>query len=119
MNVPNVEGGNVTFWGANNLDANFLSLFAGAYFLWNPVAETSFSDLEEYETFDRIVLPIMRVWQRRFEDARPDAIAVDRGPHVEMGRYVWGEKHGMPVAPSVVGEEATDHDYAQEADHTS
>lgn len=115
MEVPNVLGGNITFWGANNIDENFLSLFAGSYYLWNPRAKTPFCHTEDYESYDRIVAPIMEKWQTLVSDARPDLLRIDRGPMVRMGRYVWGSKHGMPVAPTVTANEhAADHDFLNE-----
>ena len=98
--APNVEGINITLWGSNDLEHKLLSLFAGAYYAWNPVAETSFASIEDYELFDRQVYPIMMGWQSAFRDAFPDEIRRDRGEQVFWGFYLWGQKHGQPVAPT-------------------
>ncbi len=109
---PNIEGVNVTFWENNNLDRNLLSLFAGAYYAWNPNADTRFANQEDYEQFDQKVHPIMYWWQSTFRDAFPDAILQDRGPQVYRGFYLWGSNHGQPVAPTVLpANTAGGHEY--------
>lgn len=100
LDAPNVEGINITLWGSNDLDEKFLSLFAGAYYTWNPAAPTTFAAIEDYELFDRHIFPIMYSWQTAFRDAFPDEMRQDRGERVLWGFYLWGEKHGQPVAPS-------------------
>jgi len=84
----------------NNLDQNFLTIFSGAYYSWNPDSNARFSNVDDYEAFDRQVTPIMQNWQGVFEDARPDFMAKDRGPIVYAGYYFWGEKHLESVAPT-------------------
>jgi hypothetical protein len=109
---PNVEGVNVTFWCSNNLERNLISLFSGAFWAWNPQAETSFAALQDYESFDRIVFPIMQNWQRYSRDAYPDDLAQEQGPFVSYGYHVWGRRHGEPVAPTVpIAGTATGLDY--------
>ncbi|MCK4417851.1 MAG: family 20 glycosylhydrolase, partial [Candidatus Latescibacteria bacterium] len=66
LDSPNVEGVNITLWGSNDLDQKLISLFAGAYFAWNPDSGISFSELEDYEEFDRHVFPFMYWWQDTF-----------------------------------------------------
>ena len=90
VNSPKLEGVNITFWGRNDLENHLITLFAGAYFAWNPSSHAEFIELDDYEAFDRIVFPIMRNWQTCFRDAFPDALLLDRGPCVYNGFY-WEE----------------------------
>ncbi|MEZ5277258.1 MAG: family 20 glycosylhydrolase [Opitutaceae bacterium] len=96
---PNCDGINITFWGTNELERKFISLFAGAYYAWNPEPPTDFAAIDEYEDYDRRVFPIMRWWQGRFRDAFPDELLKEQGPVVHMGYYLWGVNHGRPVSP--------------------
>jgi hypothetical protein len=115
LDSPNVEGVNITLWGSNDLDQKLLSLFAGAYFAWNPDSGIAFSELEDYEEFDRHVFPFMYWWQDTFRDAFQDDICQDRGPVVNNGFYLWGKNHGQPVAPTVTAANtAIGHDYLNE-----
>jgi hypothetical protein len=116
LDKPGVEGVNITFWGRNDLDNHLISLFAGAYYAWNPCAQTEFSELEDYEAFDRIVFPIMRNWQTACRDAFPDDLCADRGPCVYNGFYWGGAKHGMAVSPSVIqAKTSRQHNFINEA----
>jgi hypothetical protein len=115
VDSPNVEGVNITWWGSNDLDRKLISLFAGAYFAWNPDSGTRFSAIEDYEEFDRHVYPFMHWWQGQFRDAFEDDIRLDRGPVVHNGFYLWGPNHGKPVAPTVsAADSAIGHDYLNE-----
>ena len=98
---PNCDGVNVTFWCSNDLARNLITLFSGAFSAWNPLATTSYSAVEDYEMYDRAVIPIMRSWQVLFPDAYPDDMLRDQGPEVSYGYYLWGDRHGQPVAPTV------------------
>ncbi len=98
---PNVQGVNITLWGWNDLDEKLITLFAGAYFAWNPRSPVEFVHSEDYETFDRHVFPVMHWWQTHFPESRPDHIWSDRGPLVYNGYYLWSKDHGRPVAPTV------------------
>ncbi len=116
-NSPNIDGINITFWKWNNIDEKFISLFAGSYYLWNPDAETSFANLADYESYDRVVFPIMYGWQAAFEDANPDDIRKDMGSVVHVGYYHFGGRHHLPVAPTAPLAEtlsAHGHDYLTE-----
>ena len=97
---PGVQGVNVTFWGSNDLARNLITLFSGAFWAWNPLASSSHASVDDYEMYDRAVFPIMRRWQLLFPDAYPDDMLRDQGPEVSFGYYVWGERHGEPVAPT-------------------
>jgi hypothetical protein len=115
IDSPNVEGVNITYWWWNQLENQLVSLFAGAHYAWNPMAETRFDQAGDYEEFDQIVFPIMRTWQTRFRDAFPDDIARDRGPLVFGGFYLWGDKHGTPVSPTTpYANTQAGHDYLNE-----
>ena len=96
---PNVEGCNITFWGANNLSENFITLFAGSYYLWNPFSPAGFADLEDYEAFDRIVFPIMRRWRNCFAECSYDGMKEDQGAYVFNGFFF---PSGKPVTPAVL-----------------
>jgi hypothetical protein len=112
---PNVDGVNITFWMRNDLERNFITLFGGAFYAWNPSAQTSFSDIEDYEYFDQMFTPVMLRWQSLFPDANPDLIVHDRGPNVYNGFYLWGKHHGQPVAPTApVANTLYGHDYLNE-----
>jgi hypothetical protein len=109
---PNVDGVDITLWGTNDLERQMLSLFAGAYYAWNPAPPTSFADADDYELFDWHVIPTMYRWQLAFRDAYPDDLLRDRGPLVVMGYYLWGSRHGEPVSPEVVeAHTTTGHEY--------
>ena len=115
VDKPGVEGVNITFWGRNDLDNHLITLFAGAYYLWNPKSTAHFADLEDYEAFDLKVFPIMRKWQSTFKDAFPDDLAADRGPNVYNGYYWGGESHGKPVSPCVAETDTLfGHDFLNE-----
>ena len=101
INSPNVDGVNITLWGWNDLAEKMITLFAGAYYAWNPLSSAPFTNTEDYEKFDASVFRIMYSWQSFFRDAFPDDINHDRGPLVCKGYYMWGGKHGEPVASTV------------------
>ncbi len=112
---PNIDGINITFWGTNDLESKFISLFSGAYHIWNPSSPIDFAEIQDYEDYDRTVFPIMHWWQGNFRDGFPDELRKDRGPMTHMGYYLWGEKHGHPVSPE--GAEANTlfgHDFINE-----
>jgi hypothetical protein len=110
--IPNIHGINITFWDWNNIDERFISLFVGAYYLWNPSAKTSFADVEDYELYDHMVFPIMYAWQAAFRDADPDEIRKDRGPVVHLGHYHFGDRHNQPVADTApLAKTLNIHDY--------
>jgi hypothetical protein len=112
---PNCEGINLTFWGTNELERKFISLFAGAYYVWNPEPPTPFAGIEDPEDFDRSVFPIMRWWQGRFRDAWPEDLLRDQGPTVHMGHFLWGPRHGQAVCPEgAVAGTLAGHDFLNE-----
>ena len=82
------------------MEDRLISLFAGAYFAWNPEAPPDWTTMDDDETFDKRTYPIMQLFQERFADANPDRMREDRGPKVLMGFYLWGKSHGKPVDPT-------------------
>ncbi|MCK5804352.1 MAG: family 20 glycosylhydrolase [Lentisphaeria bacterium] len=115
IDSSNLDGLTVCLWGWNDISRMFISLFAGAYFAWNPRSPAPFADTEDYENFDRHVFPIMCRWQSTFRDAFPDELDADRGPLVRAGWHMWGKRHGQPVAPTVVASKTEfGHDYLTE-----
>lgn len=99
-NSPNVDGVNITFWGINDLGPKLITLFAGAYFAWNPDSPVEWTHSEDYEEVDHFLYPVMQRWQTNFRDAYPDEIQKDSAPYVYFGYYMWGENHGKPAAPT-------------------
>lgn len=96
----NLHGATVCMWGWNDWDRLLITYFAGAQYLWNPTPPTPAGTAEDQESCDRFIYPIMHTWQALFADARPEALAADRGPLVFRGYYHWGPEHGRPVSPS-------------------
>jgi N-acetyl-beta-hexosaminidase len=116
VDSPNVDGVNITFWGRNDLVENLVTLFAGAYFAWNPNSPVEWTSTEDYEEFDRYVFPAMQWWQTNFRDAFPDDMRNDSAPFVYNGFRMWGENHGKPVAPTAVAADTLgEHDFLQES----
>lgn len=115
MKSPNADGVNITFWGRNDLLDCFITLFAGAYYAWNPESPIEWTSTEDYEEYDRYVFPVMRWWQSNFRDAFPDDMRNDSAPFVYNGFHVWGENHGKPVAQTAVAANTLcEHDFLQE-----
>lgn len=115
LKCANVKGVDITLWGWNDLADKFITLFAGAYYAWNPMSDATFAQLQNYEDFDRIVFPVMQNWQAKFRDAYPDDMNRDRGPLVFNGFHIWGSRHGEPVAPTaVLAGTQGGHDYLNE-----
>jgi hypothetical protein len=100
LEMSNCEGIDICYWTGNDFEDRFLSLFAGAYYAWNPSSPAYFANLDDYEEYDKAVIPIMHQWQATFRDAFPDEIRKDRGPQVFNGFYRWGPRHGEPIAPT-------------------
>jgi hypothetical protein len=95
---PNCEGIDVCFWEANDFERRFLSIFAGAYYAWNPASPAPFAYDDNYEEYDKAVFSIMGRWQNTFRDAFCDELEKDRGPLVFSGFYHGGPHHGEPAA---------------------
>jgi hypothetical protein len=96
----NVLGVTLCLWGTNDLAGRLITLHAGADFVWSPTtpekAETPFATEALRNQLDQR----MRQWQVLFPDADPAAINADRGPEVELGRYVWPPRAREAVAPT-------------------
>lgn len=98
---PNVLGITLCLWGTNDLAGRLITLYGGAGFIWTPPdaaedAETPAAVELRRNTLDQQ----MRQWQILFADADPALINADRGPEVELGRYVWPPRAGEAVAPT-------------------
>ena len=108
QHTPNCDGIDVCYWGTNDIERRFLSLFSGAYYAWNPASPTEFADEEDGELYDKAVFPIMGRWMTAFRDAYPTEIEKDRGPVISGGRHGWGPRQGEAIAPTVEYSEGWD-----------
>jgi hypothetical protein len=115
LTSSNCLGPDVCIWGWNDLDNRLMTVFAGAYFAWNPEAPTPWARTEEDEDYDKLVFPVMNWFQSHVSDADPDEIAADRGPIVLFGFYYRGKRHGVPVDPTA--RVAGDASWAWTPDH--
>jgi hypothetical protein len=101
LEIANLEGINLTFWGRNDLENHFITLFAGAGFIWNPNPQYDFAKEEEYENFERRFFPIQTVFQHKFREAWPDTLRKLRPTTVYHGHHYFDDKHGEPFTPFV------------------
>lgn len=99
--VANLEGINITFWGRNDLENHFITLFAGAGFIWNPEPDSDFAREEEYENFERHFFPLQTTFQHKFREAWPDTWRKLRPATVYHGHHYFDDKHGEPFTPLV------------------
>ncbi|MFG0250467.1 MAG: hypothetical protein ACF8OB_16395, partial [Phycisphaeraceae bacterium JB051] len=100
-NVSNLQGVTIALWGWNDWSRHLFTLFLGAYYAWQPHADSMFCHEQDDELFDMHVMPRLFWWQSL--SMQTDTAYLDelRGPLVWNGRYVGAQQHGMPVAPSV------------------
>lgn len=96
---PNVLGVTLCLWGSNDLGGRLLTLYGGASLAWSPFSfvRTEKDPLGEHLRNAKSLE--MRRWQALFPDADTQAIALDRGPEVEIGRYVNAPAAGAWVVP--------------------
>jgi hypothetical protein len=98
----NVLGITLCLWGTNDLAGRLITLYGGAGFIWTPSDATEDAESPAAVELRRNTLDQqMRQWQILLADADPGAINADRGPEVELGRYVWPPRAGEAVAPTV------------------
>jgi hypothetical protein len=97
--LSHLRGVTIAQWGWNDWSGQFLTFFAGGYYAWNPKAQSAFCDEQDGELFDQQVGPKLIGWRSLSEDAWN--LDARRGPLVWNGRYVYGDRHGQPVAPTV------------------
>ncbi len=101
MDVSNLQGITIALWGWNDWPRQLFTYFTGAYYAWNPMADSPFCDQQDEELFDQMVMPKMIWWQSLCDDADPLQLEANRGPLVWNGYHVGGPHHGQPVAPTV------------------
>jgi hypothetical protein len=101
---PNVEGVTICHWENNEVPEQLIGLYGGADYAWTPntpVVQSKKADLYRERIFGEVTLR-MRAWQQVFKDADHEALVNDRGPIVVHGFYMWGDKSGLPVAPTAL-----------------
>lgn len=98
---PNILGVTLCLWGTNDLRGRLITLYAGAGYGWHPPAPDETDAPYAVEQRRNALDQQMRQWQVLFPEADPGAIAADRGPEVEMGRYVWPPRAAEAVAPTL------------------
>jgi hypothetical protein len=97
---PNVLGVTLCLWGTNDLAGRLITLYAGADSVWAPRPPPQPDQPYASERRRNACDQQMRQWQILFPDADPNAINADRGPEVELGRYLWPPRAGEAVAPT-------------------
>lgn len=97
--AKNLRGVTIAQWGWNDWSGQFFTVFAGAYYAWNPLANSDFCEENDEELFDQQVMPKLIWWRSLSDDTRD--LDAQRGPLVWNGRYVYGGRHGEPIAPTV------------------
>ncbi len=97
----NLLGLTVALWGWNDWSRQLYTYFTGAYYAWNPLADSDFCRVEDYERFDYYVMPKMIWWQSLHDDTDWQGLGQCGEPLVWNGRYVVGSRYGQPVAPTV------------------
>lgn len=96
----NVLGITPCLWGTNDLAGRLITLYGGAGYVWKPDLSTDAETPAAVELRRNTLDQQMRQWQVLYPDADPGAINDDRGPEVELGRYVWAPRAGEAVAPT-------------------
>lgn len=97
---PNVLGVTLCLWGTNDIAGRLITAYAGADFAWSPATPARGEGPAAGETLRNALDQQMRQWQVLFPDADPAAINADRGPEVELGRYLWPPRAREAVAPT-------------------
>jgi hypothetical protein len=100
--LDNVEGIDLAFWGRNDLADRFITLFAGAQYVWNPHPASTLGRIEDSEHYDALVQPIMQFHQNAFADLSPEAWKEEALEYVYRGFYRTGKRNGQPVAPTAL-----------------
>ena len=86
--------------GTNDVAGRLITAYAGADCAWSPATPVRSDAPAAGEVLRNTLDQQMRQWQILFPDADPAAINADRGPEVELGRYVWPPRAGEAVAPT-------------------
>ena len=110
-NSPNALGVNICLWESNNLPGQFIGLFGGAGYIWNPGWRSIDLDKDPYGERSRGLLSRrMKRWQSAITDADDQALRFDRGWEVYRGVYVDGPLAGKSVTPfSVLSRDRSDN----------
>ena len=103
--VPNVLGGTLCQWMANDIHEQLIGIFAGADYLWTPATPAPEKNDPHGEIVTWLMSRRMRTWQSKIKDGDTEAILQDRGPEIWDGYYLWGTRAGKPVAATVVSNE--------------
>ncbi len=101
LEIANLEGINITFWGRNDLENHFITLFVGAGFIWNPTPPLEVAKEQEYENFERKFYPMQILFQHKFREAWPEALRKLRPATVYHGHHFLDGRHGEPFTPLV------------------
>ena len=116
VDAGKIQGVNITFWGRNELENHFITLFAGAGFCWNSNPSEFYSDVEDYEVIERVLYKVLLRWQDNFKDGNPDAIKAERPADIFGGWYTSGAMRSQALTPSVVTANSRDgHNYIKES----
>jgi hypothetical protein len=97
---PNVLGVTLCLWGTNDVAGRLITAYAGADCAWSPATPAHVPGPAPVESLRNALDQQMRQWQILFPEADPAAINADRGPEVELGRYMWPPRAGEAVAPT-------------------
>ena len=115
-NISNLKGIDLTFWGRNDLENHFITLFAGAGYIWNPFPPHSFADIEDYESFEKPFFPLQIRFQATFREAFPRTFREIRPVTIYNGRHWLDEEHGVALNPGVIAAGTANlHDFQNEA----
>lgn len=100
QDVTNCRGVTICLWGANDVAARLVSVFAGTDAAWTPDTPTDPERDPRDERLRGDLVRRMRYWQACFPDVSDEALDADRGPGVVMGRYADADRLGQLVAPT-------------------
>jgi hypothetical protein len=105
---PNILGVTNCLWCSNDVAGQFLGLYGGADYSWNPFTAWERENDPVREDQRGFTAMRMRRWQALFPDAEPEALNADRGPEVSAGLYCWGPMAGKAAAPTADWEPRND-----------
>jgi hypothetical protein len=95
-----VLGVTLCLWGTNDVAGRLITAYVGADCAWSPATPAHVPGPAPVESLRNALDQQMRQWQILFPEADPAAINADRGPEVELGRYMWPPRAGEAVAPT-------------------
>lgn len=100
LKYPNIEGITLCLWGTNDVGGRLITLFGGASVAWSPNSFVRAANDPLGEALRNVKDREMRKWQAIFPQADRQALDLDRGPEILVGRYVHWPYAGRPVAPT-------------------